>query len=97
MAIEDLDFSKSYAAHYISLGTSYVKNAMLSFKEDSSISLAPFDKEYPRTIFLSGTIVICDEMRRVGKREILISVERMQELLNEKPYSWQVQLPNTVL
>lgn len=94
--LEQLDYTKKYASHYIQLGSSYIRNAMLSFDEKRSILLSPFDREYPKTIFLSGTIIISKKESEVLSelsKDLEISLEEMQNKLNEAPHSWSVQLP----
>ncbi len=93
--IKQVEYKKRYAAHYIQLGEAYVRQAMLSFDGEEQFILEPFDREYPSTIFLSGTILIYpkgDNPKEL-KQENEISIEEMQTLLNAKPNSWSIKLP----
>ncbi len=93
---KDLDYNKRYASHYIQLGSSYIRNAMLFFDDEHHILLAPFDKEYPQTIFFSGTIIIhkIGEEASLGiSKDLEISLVEMQGELNKAPDLWCVKLP----
>ncbi len=92
---EQLDFKKRYASHYLQLGSAYIRNAMLSFDEEHSILLAPFDREYPQTVFLSGTIIIYKDGEQLPSisKDLEISLEEMQTELDKAPHSWRVKLP----
>ncbi len=93
---EQLDSKKRYASHYLQLGSAYIRNAMLSFDEEHRITLAPFEREYPQTIFLSGTIHIYKQEEKsslVIDKDVEISLEEMQSKLDEAPNSWRVEFP----
>ncbi len=94
--LNKIDYKKRYASHYIQLASSYIQNAMLSFDKEHRIQLSPFDKEYPQTVFFSGTIIIYklgEELSQGIGKDVEISLEEMQNKLNEEPNSWCVKLP----
>ncbi len=94
--LETIDLTKSYAAHFVQLGSAYVKYAMLSFDGEHGIFLRDFEREYPRTIFLSGTILIYEAGQEIPTTiapKHLISLEEMQALLNETGKCWAIQVP----
>ncbi len=93
---EKIDYTKSYSAHYIQLGNFYVRNAMLSFDEKHCIRLSAFDREYPRTIFLSGTIFVYNSAEGFSApldKIKEISLAEMQELLDQESFAWSILLP----
>ncbi len=93
--LKQVDYTKCYAAHYIQLGSSYACRGMLSFDEEGKPRLSSFDREYPSTIFISGTILIYPKGKDAVNLERLnkVSIDELQGLLNINPKNWSIKLP----